>query len=153
VTVDADGQHEPAYVAQLTAPICAGQADVVIGSYPSRASLLRATAWRYFHWLTDLGLEDLTSGFRAYNRAAIERLARADASLLDYQDVGSLMLLRQSGLTALEVPVKMVPRVAGRSRVFHSWAAVTQYMLHTSIICLALSSRPGRRRYRRRTGI
>jgi glycosyltransferase involved in cell wall biosynthesis len=152
VTLDGDGQHEPAHVAELIAPIRAGYADVVIGSHPERAGPLRSAAWRYFRWLTGINIEDLTSGFRAYNRTAIERLVCADASLLDYQDIGSLMLLREQGLRTTEVPVTMTARATGRSRVFDSWGAVVRYMLYTSVLCVASwrrddNPRRSRRRY------
>jgi hypothetical protein len=150
VTLDGDGQHEPAYIGDLIAPVLSGDADLVIGAYPGRAGLLRSTAWGYFRWLTRLRIEDMTSGFRAYSRAAIERLAHTDATLLEYQDLGSLMLLRENGLRATEVSVTMGPRLTGQSRVFHSSGAVIHYILHTSVICLALGRYERRRRRSRR---
>lgn len=46
ITMDADGQHE---VAELPALMQArGQADVVIGAFPERASRLRQIAWGGF---------------------------------------------------------------------------------------------------------
>ncbi len=137
VTLDADGQHEPALIPELIAPICAGEADVVIGACPSRASLARRIAWRYFRALTGMDLDDITSGFRAYNRAAIERLSRPDASLLDYQDVGVLLILRRQGLRIEEIQVTMQTRGDGRSRIFDSWWTVGRYMIQTSLLCVA----------------
>jgi len=63
--------------------------------------------------------------------------AGQEASLLDYQDVGVLMLLSRSGLSIAETPVEMVPRRAGHSRVFASWPVVARYMMHTTVLCLA----------------
>ena len=31
----------------------------------------------------------------------------------------------------------MLPRRAGRSRVFASWPVVARYMMHTTVLCLA----------------
>lgn len=137
ITLDADGQHEPAYLADLLAPILAGRADVVIGAFPARASRARRIAWRYFRWLTGLRLEDITSGFRAYNHTAMTLLASREASLLDYQDVGVLLILHRRGLRTLEVPVPMQPRTQGASRVFDSWWTVGKYMLQTTVLSLA----------------
>ncbi len=137
ITLDADGQHEPVYLRDLLEPIVAGRADVVIGAFPARASRARRIAWGYFRWLTGLGLEDITSGFRAYNHQAMILLASREASLLDYQDVGVLLILHRHGLHTLEVPVPMQPRVQGVSRVFDSWWTVGKYMLQTSLLCLA----------------
>jgi glycosyltransferase involved in cell wall biosynthesis len=116
ITLDADGQHEPEDIGTLLQPLVAGQADVVIGAFPERASRARRIAWSYFRWLTGLKLEDITSGFRAYNHAAMIVLASYEASLLDYQDVGVLLILRRKGLRTVEVPVAMQPRALGASR-------------------------------------
>jgi glycosyltransferase involved in cell wall biosynthesis len=137
ITMDADGQHEPAYVNALIQPILTGQADVVIGACPDRVSRARRYAWSYFRLLTGLKLEDITSGFRAYNFAAIKILASAEASLIDYQDVGVLLILRRKGLRTVEVQVPMGIRTTGVSRVFSSWWVVANYMLQTSLLCIA----------------
>ncbi|MBK1718863.1 glycosyltransferase family 2 protein [Thiocystis violacea] len=137
ITLDADGQHEPAYLGALVAPVRDGQANVVIGAFPARASPARRIAWRYFRWLTGLDLEDITSGFRAYDQAAMRLLASSEATLLDYQDVGVLLTLHRHGLRVIEVPAPMQPRAQGVSRVFKSWWSVGNYMLQTSVLCLA----------------
>lgn len=135
VTLDADGQHEPACIPLLLE--AARHHDVVIGAHPERGSWLRRLAWRYFRWLTGFGMEDLTSGFRCYNRPAIELLAREEATLLDYQDLGVLLMVRDSAMTIGEVPVTMYPRASGASRVFSSWLRVGRYMLESTLLCLA----------------
>lgn len=135
VTLDADGQHEPACVAKLLA--AARHADVVIGAHPQRGSLARRIAWRYFRFITGLPIEDLTSGFRCYNRDACQLLADDEATLLEYQDLGVLLLLRQAGLRMVEVPVEMYPRTSGPSRIFSSWGKVARYMLESTLLCLA----------------
>ena len=137
VTLDADGQHEPDCIGALLEPLASGQADVSIGAFPERASRVRRFAWHYFRWLTGLELEDITSGFRAYNHAAMIVLASREASLLDYQDVGVLLILFRKGLRIAEAPVSMQPRTAGASRIFGSWWIVGKYMLQTSLLCLA----------------
>lgn len=137
VTLDADGQHEPDQIGALIAPVLAGRANVVIGAFPARASPARRLAWRYFRWLTGLDLEDITSGFRAYDARAIRLLASREATLLDYQDVGVLLTLHRHDLRVIEEPVPMQPRLQGVSRVFKSWWTVGNYMLQTSLLCLA----------------
>ena len=137
ITLDADGQHEVSQIKTLIQPIALGAADVVIGSCPARASQARHLAWRYFRWFGGLALEDITSGFRAYNQAAIDCLAQPEATLLDYQDVGVLLILQRQGLRIREVPVSMKPRLHGHSRIFNTWWTVGRYMLQTSLLCLA----------------
>ncbi len=137
ITMDADGQHEADSIPDLLYPIAIGQADVVIGAYPQRGSLLRKIAWSVFRQLSGLALEDLTSGLRAYHRPAIELLASHQATLLDYQDLGVLILLQKHGLRIEEVPTLMYPRRNGHSRIFSSWRIVSYYMIQTGIFCLA----------------
>jgi glycosyltransferase involved in cell wall biosynthesis len=145
VTLDADGQHEPGYVPELLE--AAQHADVVIAACPSRGSALRHVAWKYFRFLTGYRLEDLTSGFRFYNARACRLLAGQEATLLDYQDVGVLLLLSHARMRIVEIPVAMNARRHGASRVFSSWFTVARYMAETTLLCLARwgFTRPGRR--------
>lgn len=137
LTMDADGQHLPEYLPFLFAALAAGEADVVIGACIERGSSARQAAWSYFRALTGLSIEDLTSGFRAYNHAAMTLLASPEATLLDYQDVGVLLLLCRAKLRIREISVPMRERNYGSSRVFSSWLIVGKYMLQTSILCMA----------------
>ncbi len=137
ITMDADGQHQASYLGTLLRPIASRQADVVIGACPDRASRARRIAWSFFRLLTRLSLRDITSGFRAYNRIAMATLASREASLLDYQDVGVLLILRRAGLHIIELTVPMNTRLSGGSRVFSSWLVVGSYLLKTTILCIA----------------
>jgi glycosyltransferase involved in cell wall biosynthesis len=146
ITMDADGQHEAGSIAELARPVAQGVADVAIGACTERGSLLRRIAWVIMKKTSGLTLEDVTSGFRVYNRAAIRELASWRATLLDYQDIGVLLLLQSKGLRIVDVKVPMQPRRNGKSRVFHSWLMVIYYMSQT--IILGLSKRRMARRYR-----
>ncbi len=140
VTLDADGQHDPATVPALMRQ--AERADVVIGMCPGRLSAAKRLAWAWFRLLTGLSVQDLTSGLRVYGPRAVRLLARSEATLLDYQDVGVLMLLRRFGLSVAEVPVSMRERCDGHSRVFSSWLLVASYLLHTTVLCIARFGEP-----------
>jgi glycosyltransferase involved in cell wall biosynthesis len=135
ITMDADGQHEVAEIPKLLA--ASDGADVVIGAHLQRATRLRQLAWRWFKAIGGFDLSDLTSGFRLYQRSAIRALAAGEATLLDYQDVGVLLLLSKAGLRIAEVPVAMNARQVGRSRIFYSWFSVARYMVTTTLLCLA----------------
>ena len=86
---------------------------------------------------TGLTIDDLTSGFRYYNADACRLLAGEEATLLDYQDIGVLLIIRHANLRVAEIPVAMNPRRVGASRVFSSWWTVGRYMLETTLLCLA----------------
>lgn len=134
ITMDADGQHQPDSLPTLLQPIIDDQADVVIGACTRRGSVMRKIAWMLMKKVSGLRLEDLTSGFRVYDRRAIRRLAGWQATLLEYQDVGVLAMLQASGLRIVDVEVAMLPRRHGISRVFYSWASVAYYMSYTLLL-------------------
>ena len=150
VTMDADGQHHASSIPELLKTLHEGTADVVIGACPQRLSIAKRIAWSYFRTLTNLDIHDFTSGLRAYNATAIALLGTRFASLLDYQDIGVLILLKRQGLKVEEVTVEMSERLRGHSRVFSSWFVVARYMLQTTILCLA---RVGRGTPRRKSAI
>jgi glycosyltransferase involved in cell wall biosynthesis len=137
VTLDADGQHHPGELPSLLDSHRNSQTNVVIGTCAERLSTAKRIAASYFHAITGIGVRDFTSGLRVYDRRALRALASREASLLDYQDLGVLMLLRRRGLSVLEVPTVMSPRRTGGSRVFSSWLMVARYMLHTTVLCFA----------------
>jgi glycosyltransferase involved in cell wall biosynthesis len=137
VTLDADGQHHPESLPAMLAALEQDEVDVVIGTYTQRLSIAKRVAWWYFRLLTGLPVQDFTSGLRAYSRRAVRALASREASLLDYQDMGVLMLLYQKGFRLRELPTVMSPRKSGMSRVFASWFVVARYMLHTTVLCFA----------------
>jgi len=128
ITMDADGQHQVESLPALLQPIISKEADVTIGSCTRRGSALRKIAWSLMKHISGLRLEDLTSGFRVYDRRAIRRLARWQATLLEYQDVGVLAMLQACGVRIKDVEVSMLPRQHGISRIFYSWASVAYYM-------------------------
>jgi glycosyltransferase involved in cell wall biosynthesis len=145
ITMDADGQHEPSSVANLVQPVSQGIADVSIGTCTSRGSLLRKIAWVMMKKCSGLTLEDITSGYRVYNRKAIRELASWQATLLDYQDIGVLLLLQSKGMRIVDVETPMQPRRNGKSHIFSSWLTVMYYMIQT--LTLGLSKRQLVRRY------
>ncbi len=151
VTLDADGQHLPETLPDLFAARERSGASLVIGTCTSRLSRAKRVAWRYLRVLTGLRLSDFTSGLRLYDARATALLAGAEASLLDYQDIGVLMLLARHRLPIDETPVAMLPRRAGHSRVFASWLVVLRYMLSTTVLCLAQFD-VGRRQRSRQAG-
>lgn len=145
ITLDADGQHLPSQLPPLLAAHCDRDADVTIGTCPGRLSRAKRVAWAYFRLITGLAVTDFTSGLRIYGRRAIRALASREASLIDYQDIGVLILLRRKGLSIHEAPTSMTTRASGGSRIFSSWFTVARYMVATTVLSIA---RVGARRPR-----
>ena len=128
--VDGDGQHNPAEIPEILAPIIAGKADVVIGSRyiedrgyvtpPVRRIGIVILA-KYISVLVRQRFTDTTSGFRATNRQGVELCA--DMYPSDYPEPESLVLVRKVGLRVVEVPVTMNPRYGGQSSITPFWSA------------------------------
>lgn len=137
ITFDADGQHLASSLSALVEHHSLGLFDIVIGSCLSRASLARHLAWGLFRRLSGVKVQDLTSGLRVYNRKAMEVINLPEATLLEYQDVGVLLLLKTHQISKTESSVKMTKRKDGISRIFHSWGAVAYYMSYTGMLCLS----------------
>jgi glycosyltransferase involved in cell wall biosynthesis len=90
VRLDGDGQHDPAQLPAVIAPVAAGEADIAIGSRfigegGYRSSAARRVGIRVLAWavssITHQRLTDTTSGFQALNRRAIALYARPAARL------------------------------------------------------------------------
>jgi glycosyltransferase involved in cell wall biosynthesis len=112
VTLDADGQHDPCEVPEVVKPIVDGVADVVIGSRFFGERPAYAMAWYRragVKFITRLvnnsgkhGVRDAQSGFRAYNRESLEKLALFENGMGVSVEV--LVKARKQGLRIVEVP-------------------------------------------------
>jgi hypothetical protein len=122
VQVDADGQHDPAFLGVLIEPVLERRCDVCIGSrYVARtlyhAPFTRRLGMMVFSAVVRLALRqriaDTTSGFRAYSRPVMEVCQHEFPR--DFPDAPLLIALARRGFRLLEVPVQMRGRQAGRS--------------------------------------
>ena len=122
VQVDADGQHNPANIPLLIDVLIAGRADIVIGSrfaedrgYP--ISRPRRWAIRMLSFVLSrvagTTLTDVTSGFRAANRSALEQYLRHYPNEYLGDTVDSLVVAVKRGYRVAEVPVTMRVRQGG----------------------------------------
>ena len=134
VTMDADGQHRSSNLNDLLTPVFDGEANVAIGTCVQRGSILRKLAWRLIKRSSGLSMADITSGYRVYDQLSMQKLSGWRATLLDYQDVGVLLLLMASSMRIVDIEVSMRPRGAGKSRIFNSWMVVCFYMCHTLLL-------------------
>ncbi|MBL4941092.1 MAG: glycosyltransferase family 2 protein [Colwellia sp.] len=136
VTMDADGQHEANDIHLLIEAYDKG-ADVVIGNCTSRGSTGRHIAWKFFKFFNALKVNDITSGFRLYNKEALTCLVSREATMFEYQCIGVLIMLRNMKLNIIETSVPMKEREIGVSRIFHSWVAVGYYLLYSGILSIS----------------
>ncbi len=124
IQFDGDGQHQADQVGKLLEVFRDRNCDVVIGSRflgssAYRPPLMRRLGITIFQLVNSLVLRrkitDNTSGFRAYNRAAIAFLARNYPH--DYPEPESIVTLCRNGFKVVEVPVSMRERQGGRSSI------------------------------------
>lgn len=119
IQLDADGQHLPQYIADLSRYMDKTDADIVIGSRFVNAKKPRTR--RMFgsrvisgaiYITTGKKLTDPTSGMRMFNREMIKEFAR-DANYAPEPD--TISYLMKNGRTVGEVQVQMAERTAGES--------------------------------------
>lgn len=145
VQLDGDGQHEPADIPALVAPIAAGVADVALGSRFIGATAYRpefrrrvgmrvfgALAW----FLGGARFSDVTSGFQALH-ADVVRFFAADRYPRDYPDADVLMMLCGAGFRILEVPVRMYRKTSGAS-MHAGWKPV--YYVFKMLLSMSLTA-------------
>jgi glycosyltransferase involved in cell wall biosynthesis len=141
VILDSDGQHNPADIPALLAPIEAGEADFTIGSrfvnggggsdMPAYRRLGIKVITATSNLSNDLGVRDTQSGFRAFSAKALQ-LLRFDAEGMEL----SLEMLEdahEKHLSVREVPTVIrydVPKGSNYTAVSHgftvlSWALIS----------------------------
>lgn len=141
VTLDSDGQFDPADIPALLEPILAGRADFTTASRFKDPSLTpqmpAAKLWgnrqisRLVSRLAGTRLHDVSCGMRAYTRDALLRLNLVG----DYTYTHEVILtLAYGGFAIEEVPIKVRgERQFGQSRIASN---LWQYALQTSRIIL-----------------
>jgi glycosyltransferase involved in cell wall biosynthesis len=114
VTLDGDGQHDPAEIPRLIKPIEEGVAEVVLGSrfmdkngaaeMPQYRQLGAKVITRLSNGSGKNGVSDAQSGFRAYSKRAMEQMGTIAENGMSV----SIELLRaasKNGLSIYEVPI------------------------------------------------
>ncbi|MCI5156905.1 MAG: glycosyltransferase family 2 protein [Candidatus Electrothrix sp. AUS1_2] len=110
VTMDGDGQHDPADIKPLITPILEGKSDVVLGSRllqreeMPKVKVIANSIGNFFTWmLYGLLVSDSQSGFRAYSRyAALIIDTKADKYEYDSKVIREI---KNNRLRFTEVPV------------------------------------------------
>lgn len=149
IQVDADGQHNPADIEKVLAgldhaDISIGARFADVGDYDARGprrwamTFLAGTVSR----VAKTRLTDVTSGFRAAGRRAIDQYVRYYPAEYLGDTVDSLVSALHSGLTVTQVPVAMRPRAHGKPS--QNPLGATVYLLR-SVFALSLALMRGRR--------
>lgn len=150
IQVDADGQHNAQDICRVldgleTADISIGARFADTGDYEVRGP--RKWAMRFLAGVISrvahTRLTDVTSGFRAANRRAIDQYVRYYPAEYLGDTIDSLVSALHAGLTVTQVPVAMRERAYGKPSQHPVGAAI---YLTRSVFALALSLLRGTRR-------
>jgi len=136
VTLDADGQHDPGDIPKLFRPIMRGEADLVIGSRYLEGSSMDPPLYRRIGLsvINTLGqsamvaVKDTQSGFRAFNKKALELFADSDEEGFGVESE-QLAIARRFELRVEEVPTtvryKGLENTSKKDPVTHGLELVT----------------------------
>jgi len=143
VILDSDGQHNPNDIPAVIEPILSGQADFTIGSrfvnggggvdMPAYRKLGIKVITAASNLSSDLNISDTQSGFRAFSKAALQKL-RFDAEGMEL----SLEILEDANekhLRVKEVPTIIrydVPKGSNFTALSHGFTVLTWALLSLS---------------------
>ncbi len=121
VTLDADGQHDPAEMERLVGPIVRNEADFVVGSrrmgaYEAESRARDAGITIYTRLINLLGgtqVSDIANGYRAIRATRLAEIAFTEDQ---FHNPELLLGAARAGLRVLDVPVTIRRRAAGESK-------------------------------------
>jgi len=130
VTFDADGQHDPAEIAALLAPVVEGRADAALGSrflgrtvgMPTSRRLVLKAAVIFTRVVSQVKVTDAHNGFRALSRAAAEGIRIRQDRMAHASEI--LDEVRRLNLRYVEVPVTIRYTAATLAKGQSSWNSV-----------------------------
>lgn len=152
VQMDGDGQHNPAYLAQVTAPVINGELDFCIGSRFITKKGFQTSFMRRFginiigiliYILCGQRILDTTSGFRACNKALTSYFA--DHYAQDYPEPEAIISAVLQGYRVGERPVIMEERLGGKSSIGTPFQSA-YYMIKVCVGLVVFRITQGRKR-------
>jgi glycosyltransferase involved in cell wall biosynthesis len=168
VMLHPDYQYEPKLLPELLAPIKAGEADIVLGSrFLARSALEQGMPWwkylgnkfltRIENCVLGLHLSEYHTGYRAYNRQALEEipfLLNSDKFVFDQE---MLVQAAHLGLRIKEVsvPTKYFPEASSASFIDSSVYGLSilllllRFIVHRISLVELRQFQPFHSRYRR----
>lgn len=151
IQVDADGQHRPEHLTEMFDQL--SDADIVVGSRFAGSGKFKSTVTRRLvqriiagvvSLYTRTKLTDVTSGFRATGRRAIELFAIHYPVEWLGDTVESLVLASREGLIISEKPVQMNERMAGvPSQSIYRATLYTLRIFFILLLAIVRSAPPG----------
>ena len=128
VTLDADGQNDPAEIPVMLQPLIDDQADFVVASRvlgrDTTSDSVRKAGVRVFSWIMSaMGrtkLTDTSNGYRALRVSMLEDVAYRLVQP-QYQTAELLIIAMQRGWRVIERPTVWRPRASGATKKGKNW--------------------------------
>lgn len=144
VTLDSDGQHSPAEISAVIQPIIDNKADIVIGSrfMQNRPEGDQASNYRRFgiktitklsNIVTQASLTDSQSGFRAYNKKAINTIQVTEQGMGASTEI--IFKAQSAKLVMAEVPIVVTygKDTSTQNSVYHATDVIISTLKFVSI--------------------
>jgi polyprenyl-phospho-N-acetylgalactosaminyl synthase len=130
VTFDGDGQHDPADIPAMLAPVQSGAADLALGSrflgrtvgMPLSRRIVLKLAVLFTRIVSRIAVTDTHNGFRVFSRSAAQAIRIRQDRMAHASEI--LDEIRRLGLRYREVPVTIRYSTATLEKGQSSWNAV-----------------------------
>ena len=134
VTLDADGQNDPAEIPVMLQPLVDDQADFVVASRvlgrDTTSDRFRKAGVRVFSWIMSaMGhtrLTDTSNGYRALRVSMLDDVAHRLAQP-QYQTAELLIIALKRGWRVTERPTVWLPRASGTTKKGKNWLFGLRY--------------------------
>lgn len=140
VEMDGDGSHSPRFIPTMFANI--GSHGMAIGSRYVRGGkdeargLLRKSisgfARKYLAFALGTKLKDPTSGFRMFERSALEKIIPKLSARDPFIVTEVIYFAKKAGINITEVPIEFMPRITGESKL--KPATLLKYLLRVWLL-------------------
>ncbi len=144
VTLDSDGQHDAADIPNIAEPILQGKADIVIGSrflkymptknIPKYREIGIKTITKIIKAASYNDLSDSQSGFRAYSKHAISKLAIYEDGMAVSTEI--LLSAKEQNLSIVDVPIEVrydVDKASTHNSLSHGFSVLTSVFRYVSV--------------------
>jgi len=144
VTLDSDGQHDAADIPTIAEPIIQGKADIVIGSrflkykptknIPKYREIGIKTITKVIRAASYNDLSDSQSGFRAYSKDTISKLAIYEDGMPVSTEI--LLSAKEQNLSIVDVPIEVrydVDNASTHNSLSHGLSVITSVFRYVSV--------------------
>jgi glycosyltransferase involved in cell wall biosynthesis len=112
ITLDADGQHDPAEIPNFVAAYQAGQADLIIGrrdfrQMPAQRRLANWLGGLTYSWAVGQPVPDNQSGYRLISRRLLTRLLDSQVQGFEYE-VEMITICVRGGFRLAWIPIRTI---------------------------------------------